>query len=153
VADISLQSPAIVAANGNPGALAATYTCDGKDSWPELRWAGVPSGTKELILYAMSVQPVEEQLFVDWAVAGLDPSLTGIEAGELPKGAILGTNGFGKRGYSICPAGSGEIYMFALYALPHPLSPPKGFDARELRKEILDVSGNVGLLPAVYARG
>jgi phosphatidylethanolamine-binding protein (PEBP) family uncharacterized protein len=153
VADMSLQSPAIIAANGNPGALAATYTCDGEDSWPELRWGGVPAGTAELILYAMSVQPVEGQLFVDWAVAGLDPALAGIEAGKLPPGAIVGTNGFGKRGYEICPTGSGEIYMFALYALPTALTPPKGFDARELRRRILDVSGNVGLLPAVYARG
>lgn len=153
VADMSLRSPAIVAANGNPGTLAATYTCDGKDSWPELSWGGVPAGTAELVLYAMNVQPVEEQLFVDWAVAGLDPGLTGVEAGKLPKGAIVGTNGFGKRGYSICPTGSGEIYMFAVYALPTRLAPPKGFDAREFRKQILDASGNVGLLPAVYARG
>lgn len=153
LADMSLQSPAIVAAAGHPGSLAATYTCDGENSWPELQWGGVPRGTAELILYAMSVQPVEEQLFVDWAVAGLDPGLEGIQAGELPKGAVVGTNGFGKRGYSICPSGAGEIYMFAIYALPQSLSPPKGFDARELRKEVLAVSGNVGLLPAVYSRG
>ena len=69
------------------------------------------------------------------------------------KEITVGTNGFGKRGYSICPSGAGEIYMFAIYALPQSLSPPKGFDARELRKEILAVSGNVGLLPAVYSRG
>ena len=43
--------------------------------------------------------------------------------------------------------------MFAIYALPQALSRKQGFDARELRKEILDVSGNVGLLPAVYERG
>ncbi len=150
---MSLQSPAIVASAGSPGRLAATYTCDGENSWPELQWGGVPPGTAELILYAMSVQPVEEQLFVDWALAGLDPNLTGIEADRLPRGAVVGTNGFGKRGYDICPSGAGEIYMFALYALPRRLSPRPGFDARELRREILDVSGNVGLLPAVYARG
>lgn len=153
VADMSLQSPAIVASDGSPGRLASTYTCDGNDSWPTLRWAGVPAGTAELVLYAMNVQPVEGQLFVDWAVAGLDPGLGEIEAGKLPRGAVLGTNGFGKRGYSICPSGAGEIYMFAIYALPSPLAPPKGFDARELRRQILDASGNVGLLPAVYARG
>jgi phosphatidylethanolamine-binding protein (PEBP) family uncharacterized protein len=153
VADMRLESPAIVAAAGSPGHLAATYTCDGANSWPELHWSGVPAGTAELAVFAMNVQPVEEQLFVDWAVAGLSPNLEGIEAGKLPKGAIKGTNGFGKRGYSICPPGAGEIYMFAVYALPTPLSPPKGFDARELRREVLGVSGNVGLLPAVYARG
>lgn len=153
VADMRLESPAIIAAAGSPGRLAATYTCDGADSWPALHWGGVPAGTAELAVFAMNIQPVQEQLFVDWAVAGLDSGLEGIEAAKLPKGAIVGTNGFGKRGYSICPPGAGEIYMFAVYALPKALSPPKGFDARELRKEILDVSGNVGLLPAVYARG
>lgn len=153
VADMRLESPAILASEGSPGHLAATYTCDGADSWPALRWSGVPAGTAELALFVMNIQPVEEQLFVDWAVAGLDPSLEGIQAGQLPKGAVVGTNGFGKRGYSICPQGGGEIYMFAIYALPQSLSPPKGFDGRELRKEVLDVSGNVGLLPAVYARG
>ena len=153
VADMSLESPAIVAAAGSPGHLAATYTCDGENSWPALHWGGVPAGTAELAVFAMNVQPVEEQLFVDWAVAGLSPDLEGIEAGKLPKGAIVGTNGFGKRGYSICPPGAGEIYMFAVYALPTALSPPKGFDARELRKQVLGASGNVGLLPAVYARG
>jgi phosphatidylethanolamine-binding protein (PEBP) family uncharacterized protein len=153
VADMTLQSPAIVASGGSPGNLPATYTCDGKNSWPELRWSGVPAGTAELALFVMNVQPVAGKLFVDWAVAGLDPGLEGIEAGRLPKGAVVGANGFGKRGYEICPSGGGEIYMFAIYALSRRLSPPKGFDARELRKEVLDVSGNVGLLPAVYARG
>jgi len=153
VANMSLESPAIVASAGSPGRLAATYTCDGAGSWPAFHWGGVPPGTAELVLYAMNVQPVEEKLFVDWAVAGLSPSLTDIEAGKLPKGAIVGSNGFGKQGYEICPSGGGEIYMFAIYALPQKLSPPKGFDGREFRKEVLDVSGNVGLLPAVYERG
>jgi phosphatidylethanolamine-binding protein (PEBP) family uncharacterized protein len=153
VADIGLQSPAILASGGQLGRLASQYTCDGKDVWPAFSWSGVPAGSTELILYVMSLQPVEEKLFVDWAVAGLDPGLTGIDSGQLPKGAIVGTNGFGKRGYEICPAGAGETYMFALYALPRSLSPPKGFDAREMRQDILDVSGDVGLLPAVYERG
>jgi phosphatidylethanolamine-binding protein (PEBP) family uncharacterized protein len=154
VADMSLESPAIVSSGGEPGSLAATYTCEGKDSWPQLRWSGVPAGTAELIFYVMNVQPVEGRLFVDWAVAGLDPGLQEIKAGELPKGAVVGTNGFGKRDYEICPAaGSGEIYIFAVYALPRSLSPQKGFDAREMRRQILDVSGNVGLLAALYARG
>jgi phosphatidylethanolamine-binding protein (PEBP) family uncharacterized protein len=152
VADMSLQSPAITATPEGPGAIPTPYTCDGKDSWPELRWAGVPPGTAELALFAMNVQPVEEHLFVDWAVAGLDPGLEGIEAGKLPKGAVVGTNSAGKRGYSICPP-AGEIYMFAVYALPRSLDPRPGFDGRELRKEVLGVSGNVGLMAAAYARG
>jgi phosphatidylethanolamine-binding protein (PEBP) family uncharacterized protein len=153
VADMSLKSPAIVAADGHLGRLDATYTCDGKDSWPQLAWGGVPPGTAELALFAMNVQPVEEKLFVDWAVTGLDPSLEGLEAGKLPKGAVVGTNGFGKAGYSLCPPGAGETYMFAVYALPQRLSLKRGFDALAARQAVLDVSGNVGLLPAVYERG
>jgi phosphatidylethanolamine-binding protein (PEBP) family uncharacterized protein len=152
VADMSLISPSLPTGAGGPAPLSAAYTCDGKDEWPTLGWSGVPAGTAELILYAMNVQPVAGKLVVDWAVAGIDPALTGIEAGKLPKGAVVGTNSFSKRGYEICPEGS-EIYLFAIYALPRALSPEPGFDARELRKEILDVSGNVGLFPAAYARG
>jgi phosphatidylethanolamine-binding protein (PEBP) family uncharacterized protein len=153
VADMTLQSPAIAASSAGPGSIPAPYTCDGKGTWPSLEWSGVPAGTRELILYVMNVAPVAGKLFVDWAVAGLKPDLTQISSGELPPGAIVGSNSFGKRAYEICPEGQGEIYMFAIYALPRRLSPPKGFDARELRKQILDVSGNVGLLPAAYAHG
>jgi len=154
VADMVLQSPAITASAEGPGRLPATYTCDGADSWPELHWGAVPPGTAELILYAMNLQPVEGRLFVDWALAGIDPALSEIGAGRLPAGTVVGTNSFGKQGYSICPpAGSGEVYVFALYALPTALSPKQGFDPRELRERILAVSGNVGLLPTTYSRG
>jgi phosphatidylethanolamine-binding protein (PEBP) family uncharacterized protein len=152
VADMHLTSPSLPAGSGGPAPLTATYTCDGKGEWPALSWGGVPAGTAELILYAMNIAPVQGKLFVDWAVAGLEPGLTGIEAGKLPKGAVVGTNSFGKRGYEICPEGS-EIYIFAVYALPRALSPAPGFDARELRRQVLDVSGNVGLLSLAYSRG
>ena len=153
VADMSLQSPAAIAAEGSLGRIPATYTCDGKNSWPQFHWGGVPPGTAELAFFAMNLQPVQEQIFFDWAVAGIDPGLEGIEAGQLPRGAVVGTNGFGRRGYSICPPGAGETYMFAVYALPRRLDPQKGFDPLQLRQEVLDASGNAGLLPAVYERG
>jgi len=152
VADMSLSSPSLPPGPGGPVPLTAAYTCDGEGKWPDLSWSGVPAGSAELILYAMNVQPVAGKLFVDWAVAGLDPGLSGIEAGKLPKGAVVGTNSFGKRGYEICPESS-EIYIFAVYALPRALSSQPGFDARELRRQVLDVSGNVGLLSATYTRG
>jgi hypothetical protein len=152
VASMSLESPTLAAAPGSLAMLSATYTCDGADDWPALSWRGVPAGTAELILFAMNVQSVEEKLFFDWAVAGLDPGHESIEAGRLPKGAIVGFNGSGRSGYSIRPTGSSETYMFTLYALPEWLAPARGFDPRALRREVLGVSGNVGLLPAFYAR-
>jgi phosphatidylethanolamine-binding protein (PEBP) family uncharacterized protein len=150
VADMTLQSPAI---HSQEGPLTFTYACDGRDLSPPLNWSGVPAGTKELILYVMNGQPVGGRLFFDWAVAGIDPASSGIEIGKLPPGAVVGTNSFGARGYSICPpAGSAETYVFALFALPTSLDPQKGFDPRPLREEILAASRDVGLLITAYAR-
>jgi phosphatidylethanolamine-binding protein (PEBP) family uncharacterized protein len=154
IADMTLIGPSLPVAQGGIAALPATYTCDGADSWPALRWSGVPAASKELILYVMNARPVGGRLFFDWAVAGLDPSSESLEAGELPAGAVVGTNSFAKRGYSICPEpGGAETYIFALFALPRALSPRAGFDPRPLREEILGLSGDVGLLTAIYSRG
>jgi phosphatidylethanolamine-binding protein (PEBP) family uncharacterized protein len=101
----------------------------------------------------MNLRPVNGTLFFDWAVAGLSPDLGAIEAGKLPKGAIVGRNSFGKKGYGICPESGEETYMFTLFALPKKLSPEQGFDPLTLRKEVTDTSGNVGLLALSYLRG
>ena len=105
---MSLESPSSQASSGGPQALPAEYTCDGKGTSPALRWQGVPPGTAELVLFAMNIQPVEGKLFFDWAVAGLSPELEEIEAGKLPKGAVVGRNSFGKTGYEICPEGGAK---------------------------------------------
>ena len=94
------------------------------------------------------------ELFFDWAQAGIDPALSGIESGKLPKGAVQGQNSFAKPGYEICPApGLAETYVFALYALPEALSPAKGFDPAALRQQVQAISRNAGLLAASYGRG
>jgi phosphatidylethanolamine-binding protein (PEBP) family uncharacterized protein len=153
IADMSLVSPSLPTAEGI-AALSAPYTCDGANSPPALRWSGVPASSEELILYVMNAKPVNGHLFFDWAVAGLDPHSEGLEAGRLPTGAVVGTNSFGKRGYEICPpAGGAETCIFALFALPRSLSPKPGFDPRALREATLAVSGDVGLMSAIYARG
>jgi phosphatidylethanolamine-binding protein (PEBP) family uncharacterized protein len=152
VASMTLASPSSQPSSAGPQALPATYTCDGKGTSPALSWQGVPGGTAELVLFAMNVQPVEGKLFFDWAVAGLSPDLEEIEAGKLPKGAVVGRNGFGKTGYEICPEGGGETYVFTVFALPRKLSPAPGFDPSVLRREVLGASGNVGLLALSYIR-
>lgn len=152
VASMTLESPSSQPSSAGPSALPATYTCDGKGTSPALSWHGVPQGTAELVIFAMNIQPVEGRLFFDWAVGGLSPELEEIEAGKLPKGAVVGRNGFGKASYEICPEGSGETYMFTVFALPKKLSPTQGFDPSALRREVLGASGNVGLLALSYAR-
>jgi phosphatidylethanolamine-binding protein (PEBP) family uncharacterized protein len=101
----------------------------------------------------MNSRPVDEKLFFDWALAGIDPDLVQIEEGRLPPGAVSGRSDHGKVGYSICPPqGSPETYVFALFALPRRLSPATGFNPARLRGEVLDISGNVGLLAVSYSR-
>jgi len=152
LASISLSSPALTPGPESISTLPATYTCDGKDTWPPLKWSGVPAGTAELALFALNLEPVDEALFFDWALAGIDPSSEGTESGQLPKGAVVGRNSFGKNGYSICPAGDRETVIFALYALPQDLGARTGFDPATLRKQILASSGNSGLLAVSYGR-
>lgn len=152
VASMLLESPSLPPSAGGTQALSPRYTCDGRNISPALRWQGVPQGTKELALLVMNLQPVEEKLFFDWAVAGLSPDLDEIEAGQLPRGAVVGRNGFGKAAYGICPKGD-ETYMFALFALPEKLSPAQGFEPLAFRKAVLDASGNAGILALSYSRG
>jgi phosphatidylethanolamine-binding protein (PEBP) family uncharacterized protein len=153
VASMLLESPSSSPSASGPPSLPATYTCDGKGTSPALRWSGVPQDTQELVLLAMNIQPINGKIFFDWAVAGLAPDLTEIQEGKLPRGAIVGLNSFGQSGYKVCPSNGAEIYMFAVYALPRKLSPASGFDPSSLRKEVLDASGNVGLLALSYVRG
>jgi phosphatidylethanolamine-binding protein (PEBP) family uncharacterized protein len=146
---IGLQIPVLLAERFLP----TRYTCDGGDLSVPLRWEGVPHGTAELALFILNVQPVDGKTFVDWAVAGLSPALNGITAGQLPQGAVVGRNGFGKVGYSICPEhGQEAIYIAALFALPHQLPLEPGFDAATLHQQVERLAYVQGLSSARYKR-
>jgi phosphatidylethanolamine-binding protein (PEBP) family uncharacterized protein len=154
VASIALESPAIPPGPGGPGTLPAAHACGGDDSWPALRWQGIPAGTAELVLFAMGLEPTQGgALSFNWAVAGIDPELEGLKAGELPGGAVIGQNSFGRNAYTLCPPqGASETYVFALYALPERLSARAGFDPAALRAQVQELSRNVGILVASYSR-
>ena len=103
--------------------IPARYTCDGANTSPPLEWGDVPSGTGTLVLIVVGVLPEPTtdsyKLSVEWAVAGLNPSLHRLSAGELPPGAYVGEATDGKRRYSLCPKkGQAKQYQFELYALP-----------------------------------
>jgi phosphatidylethanolamine-binding protein (PEBP) family uncharacterized protein len=133
------------------GKLTAANTCDGENSSPAIEWGGIPSGTAELALFVMNVHPVDGKLYFDWAVAGIDPSATGLKAGALPEDAVIGRNGEGQDKYSLCPPDSGkEVYVFALYALPRSLAPKQGFEPFALRSEAMHTAESVGLYAAEY---
>lgn len=150
VADIALSSPAVrQASDASSYTLDAQYTCAGADRSPPLHWHGIPPGTKELVLFAISSTPVDDKLYFDWAVAGLDPKLTGLSTATLPPGAVQGLNGQGRSSYAVCPqAGRPENYVFLLYALPTKLSPAQSFEPAALRKQAIHIARHVGLLVA-----
>lgn len=114
---ISLTSNAIVG-----GALPARYTCDGANTSPPLKWGGVPSSTKEVVVFAIG-KPAETASHgtttIEWSLAGVNASLHELPAGKVPPGAYLEEASDHKRHYSICPAkGQTRVYAFAIYAVP-----------------------------------
>jgi phosphatidylethanolamine-binding protein (PEBP) family uncharacterized protein len=155
---IALESPALTANHAIP----RRYTCDGKNISLPLEWSGVPPETKELVLFAFSLSPaqpnaqggsVTERITLQWAVAGLQPTLHGLAAGKLPHGAVVGRNKQGHVGYSICPSeGSAGHYLFLLFASPQRLSPRPGFNGGPLFGRLRRMRPRYGGLTTSYSR-
>jgi phosphatidylethanolamine-binding protein (PEBP) family uncharacterized protein len=135
-----------------PGGLTSTNTCKGKNTSPEIAWTKVPTGTKELAVFAVNVQPVKGKLYVDWALAGIDPRIARLKASEVPAGAVRGRTSSGAKGWSLCPRNSkSETYIFSVYALSKSLSPKEGFDPINLRAKATPVTKKVGLEGVTFA--
>ena len=151
--------PAVTIAVTIPGLLKedyipALYTCDGADTSFPVRWSNVPPGTAELAMFLVKLNSPAAHPFYDWAVAGLSPNSRGVEAGRLPSDAVVGRNGFGKVGYSICPPRGSveEHFVLRLLALPHSIAAKSGFDPEALFNEAERSTKVVGLAGGVYTR-
>jgi phosphatidylethanolamine-binding protein (PEBP) family uncharacterized protein len=109
------------------GAIPAQYTCAGAGISPPLSWTKVPAKAAELVLFVIDDSSSSKSGGIRWIVGGIDPSSTGVAAGKVPAGGILGTNTAGKAAYSpICPdPGKSDRIEFVMYALKKtiPLSP------------------------------
>jgi phosphatidylethanolamine-binding protein (PEBP) family uncharacterized protein len=113
-----LKSPAVTAHT-----MPSKYTCDGRNTWPALEWGAVPANTASLALFVIGYVPEPSthttKVSVEWAVAGLKPTLHGLASGHLPREAVVGVDSSGKHGYSVCPEkGSTVQYQFELYGVP-----------------------------------
>jgi phosphatidylethanolamine-binding protein (PEBP) family uncharacterized protein len=124
---------------GEEHAIPARYTCDGANASPPIRWHGAPVSSAELVLLVMNLTESSgnNRVFA-WAVAGLKPTPDGVlAAAHLPTSAVLGRNGFGEDGYSVCPSkGNTDHYFVILYALPEKLSLRRGFDPNAVYEQI-----------------
>ncbi len=111
------------------GEIPAQYTCDGANISPPVQWQHLPAHTKELVLFIIDDSSNGSEGGIRWVVAGIDPSLPGISAGQLPAGAVVGLNGSGKAAYGgICPAkGKSAAVEFVLWALSKKIPLSNGF--------------------------
>lgn len=135
------------------GPIPARYTCDGAGTSPPLRWRAIPHGTAELALFVLNLNSAPGgKPLIYWAVAGLHPTLKGISAGKLPRGAIVGRNSLGQSRYTICPSKSGGLqhYIVALFAVQHSVSATPGFSANALYKTVSSTAEYKGLAGFTY---
>ncbi|HXB64659.1 MAG TPA: SurA N-terminal domain-containing protein [Solirubrobacteraceae bacterium] len=122
---MALSSPAFE----RNGEIPAQYTCDGTNISPPVQWQHLPAHTKELVLFVIDDSSDGSEGGIRWVVAGINPSLSGISAGQLPAGTVVGQNGSGKATYGgICPAkGKSAAVEFVLWALSKQIPLNNGF--------------------------
>ncbi|HEX7097014.1 MAG TPA: YbhB/YbcL family Raf kinase inhibitor-like protein [Acidimicrobiales bacterium] len=146
---IKLTSPAFHDGGGIP----ARYARDGADVPPPLRWSGIPAGTVELALVLVDPD-APSGMFVHWIVAGLDPTLPGLDDGaRVPK--VEGRNSWGEIGYGgpqPPPHDPPHRYVFTLYALAEPSGFRHGASHVEFVDAIRGKELTSGQLVGRYAR-
>ena len=110
----------------NHGSIPAKYTCDGDDTSPPLAWTGVPAGAKSLALIVDDPDAPDpkapKRVWVHWVFYNLPASdgglAEGASGGQVPAGAVEGTNDWPRVGYGgPCPPIGRHRYFFKLYAL------------------------------------
>jgi Raf kinase inhibitor-like YbhB/YbcL family protein len=135
IRDLKLDSPAF----GHHGEIPARHSGEGEDLAPEMRWSGVPAGTRQLALVCHDPDAPLPEGFTHWLVYGIPP-----DAGGIPEGGgrfTEGRNDFGNEGYNgpSPPAGHGRHhYYFWLYALDTEIAAGPGLTRAELLELIAD---------------
>jgi Raf kinase inhibitor-like YbhB/YbcL family protein len=135
VADLKLESPAFKHHEKIP----ERHTGDGEDVSPELRWSGVPDGTKSFAIVVHDPDAPLVDGFTHWVAYGIAGDRTGLPEGD--DDATAGTNSFGRAGYGgpAPPPGHGtHHYYFWVYALDDDLDLEPGLDRRALLDRIED---------------
>jgi phosphatidylethanolamine-binding protein (PEBP) family uncharacterized protein len=127
--------------------------CAGAGASPPLSWEKVPAHAAELVLFVIDLNSSGSSGGIRWIVGGIDPSSTGVAAGKVPAGGIVGANAAGKATYSpICPPhGKTDTVEFVMYALKKtiPLSP--GFQPTKAETEYGTAKLLIGSAAVTYA--
>ncbi len=141
-------------AEGAP--IDARYTCDGDDISPALSWSAPPSGTIEMAFSLVDESALSgDQPLVHWVIAGIDPADVSLSEGQVPLGAIQGTNSFETAGWTgPCPppGEAAHVYRLTMYALDQQSELADGTPADELLDYIADISVGSTALTGTYQR-
>jgi Raf kinase inhibitor-like YbhB/YbcL family protein len=147
---IELTSSAF--AEGAP--IPASYTCDGSDLSPPLKWSGVPKQAQSLAV--MVADPdAPGGSFVHWTLFDVDPTLTRLAAGSIVPGSTQGSNDFGQIRYQgPCPPKGDKPhhYEFAVYALQQRLNLPLGAAPGDVGNAIAKLALARGTLHGTFGR-
>lgn len=126
-----LESPAFREGEFIPG----RYTCEGADVPPDLRWTGVPGGTRSLALLVEDPD-APNGTFVHWVRYDIPKAAKALTSYQVDTG-VGGRNDFENEtwGGPCPPPNHGDHrYFFRLYALDVPtLGLPPGARAAEVR--------------------
>lgn len=122
------------------GGLPLKVTAYDKSLSPDLRWSGVPSGARSLVLMMEDPDSLSPKPFAHWLVANISPRATMMKAGlpdseMLSMGAMQGSNATSKTGYfGPKPPADGikHRYNFQIFALDSKLDLPSGFNRQAL---------------------
>jgi phosphatidylethanolamine-binding protein (PEBP) family uncharacterized protein len=133
------------------------YTCDGKGVSPPLQWANVPKGAAALVLFVIDDSSARSNGGIRWVVGDIDPSSSGVAAGKVPAGGIVGTNTAGQAAYGpICPdKGKTDTIEIVMYALKRRIALTPGFQPSTAESEYgptKDLLGQAAVTYAVYHR-
>jgi Raf kinase inhibitor-like YbhB/YbcL family protein len=111
------------------------FTCDGADVSPPLGFGQLPAGSTELALLVEDPD-APGGTFTHWVMWGIDPGRSSLEEGEVPPGAVHGTNDFGNQRYDgpCPPRGRPHRYIFSVLALSEPLNLAAGASAADLKR-------------------
>ncbi len=131
---MKLTSPAFE--NNQP--IPATFTCEGNDHSPALRWEGEPASTKSFALIC-SDPDAPHGTFIHWVLYDIPSNVhelpEGIMGGDtLSNGAKQGMSSFNKIGFGgPCPPSGTHHYHFDLFAIDTMLNKPAGLSEEQLR--------------------
>jgi len=149
-----------------PGAaIPRACTGEGEDRSPQIAWAQVPAGTRELALICDDPDAPTAEPWVHWVIYGVAPTPTSLPAG-LQKSAVIQQPVQAKQGRNSWPTGQtvgyrGPLpppghgvhhYHFTLYALDQELSLDAGATKNALRKAMRGHILATGELIGTYQR-